>query len=349
MFWRVLLFLGSLTFLGTACGVLADDTCKSVDFGGNRRSLMVTCYTGTQGETAAGTAGALLLLAGFGMLLLALWPLIRPYFDRPAAQGSFPSRGPIGANSSSSSPPPPPPLMATRQQKIERSKSLIAQQPPGRRPLTSQSLFGDAEEYARENAEALIDGAERSVFKAKREIPHIARRQDAVWVFADSSKPFVVALPGGTIYEFGESSMRKHSDRLRNIRVRGIRRTDGRLQLVIGDRLVENLQPPSNAERLVKSLGLEVADDNNESEKSEAILLEEISTVSSAVSSGEEEQLIRRNEPLTKADESLSRASAEALVSDFEGRLRTLKELFDQDLISGQEYSEKRRAILDEL
>ena len=78
MFWRVIAALCSLTFLFGGCGILLDDNCASVDFGGSGRSRTYTCYRYEhQGEMSASAAGGLMLLGGVALMTLAAWPLIR--------------------------------------------------------------------------------------------------------------------------------------------------------------------------------------------------------------------------------------------------------------------------------
>ena len=113
MFWRILLVIGALTFLVNGCSILSDEDCNSVDIGGNRRAMSVTCHRSPNaGEFSQGTAGGLGIVIGLGMITLAAWPLIQN--ARYNRQSNY-----VGSTYSSytsprteqppPNPPPPPP------------------------------------------------------------------------------------------------------------------------------------------------------------------------------------------------------------------------------------------------
>ena len=73
--WRVLGFLGGLTFLAGGIDVLNSD-CPEVLWGGTARSRTYACVE--NGGDISGTGAALLMLGGAClMLLFSLWPIIR--------------------------------------------------------------------------------------------------------------------------------------------------------------------------------------------------------------------------------------------------------------------------------
>lgn len=83
MFWKVLTLIGAGTFVVTGLDVLANSNCVTAKFGG-ARVITVTCYSNNYGDMSGKTAGLLTLLAGFALLIFALWPQILNYQKRRA-------------------------------------------------------------------------------------------------------------------------------------------------------------------------------------------------------------------------------------------------------------------------
>ena len=125
MFWRILLVICGLTFLGNGCQVLGDENCNSVDIGGNRRAMSYECHRSPHvGEFSGSTAGGLGVAIGSGMILLAIWPFVRGVVEaRSQAPG-------IGGYQSSSPPPSEP-----------RREQTRTSNPPRDPPRSSRSRF----------------------------------------------------------------------------------------------------------------------------------------------------------------------------------------------------------------
>jgi len=187
-----------------------------------------------------------------------------------------------------------------------------------------------------------------AVHKANQDLRHLVRQHDSVWVFSDTSHPFVVALRGGNIYEFGWSGSRMRSARA-GLPIAASRDKLGQLSLTIGDRTLDNLQPKENAERLINLLRLEVGGDVYEdSEGVGASGANNSSDLDAPATDalGMKGDYRKTFEP---TEGSPSRSAAELSTPDIESRLRTLKSLFEQGLISEGDFTERRREILGEL
>ena len=64
--WRLVIGLGSLTFIVGGCDVLAQKDCPSVKFGGTRRNVTFTCVQ-EGGNMSKGAAGSLMLAGGWAL------------------------------------------------------------------------------------------------------------------------------------------------------------------------------------------------------------------------------------------------------------------------------------------
>ena len=113
MIWRILLVIGALTFLANGCSILSDEDCNSVDIGGQRREISVTCHRSPNaGEFSQGTAGTLGIVIGLGMITLAAWPLIQnARYNRQSNYGgsTYSSYTPPRTEQPPPKPPPTPP------------------------------------------------------------------------------------------------------------------------------------------------------------------------------------------------------------------------------------------------
>ncbi len=74
--WRIIAVIASITFFTGGCDILSSQNCDYVDLGGGRR-VTYTCYPyEAEGTMSAGGAAALLILGGFGLLILGFWSVI---------------------------------------------------------------------------------------------------------------------------------------------------------------------------------------------------------------------------------------------------------------------------------
>lgn len=77
VFWRILVFIGGITFVVAGLDILTTSGCESIDFGGSRRSATYSCVPEGAGDMSPGLAGVAMLALGAAMLALALWPWLQ--------------------------------------------------------------------------------------------------------------------------------------------------------------------------------------------------------------------------------------------------------------------------------
>lgn len=236
--------------------------------------------------------------------------------------------------------------------------------------------FSDAEIYASENRLSLHEAAMGSVAKGAKELQRIASSEAVTWVFADSHRPFIVAVGNRTIHEFGKFSMFTRSEHS-GIEVRYTRGRFGEISLRIGSIVLRNLVPQENAERFVNQLNLK--EDSTSSDEEETEVLYKLDEDAQKRVTFLEQQLSAAGIPfdwehgelvVSKKHESLvdqiidelddfspndspqstvSKVEDEEDVDDIEQRLLRLKKLKDQGLISDSDMSERAREILKEI
>lgn len=77
MLWRILATLGAGSFMVGGCDIAATEGCESVDFSGTYRTARYACTYGLyEGDLAASTAVAVMILGGLAAILLMWLPSI---------------------------------------------------------------------------------------------------------------------------------------------------------------------------------------------------------------------------------------------------------------------------------
>lgn len=158
----------------------------------------------------------------------------------------------------------------------------------------NSSTFREAEAYAHEHRKRLHEASLGSVPYAANELRDLDPFQPKTWVFTDSHRPLLVAVGDRLLYEAGKYSMFKRSNDFGHSVTYG-RDRFGRISLCIDSRLLRDLEPQENAERLVRQL--QIPEDPTLLDDSDTEVLYEFDESSVAVRSSLEVALTHHSVP----------------------------------------------------
>lgn len=256
----------------------------------------------------------------------------------------------------------------TRQQQTSTNPAMVGE---ARRGLPPSLVFGDATKYIERNSPRLSDTHRQAVQKAINDVnvSTVSSSVPLVWAFADSNKPFLVAH-GGKLFQFGPTAMALWTKDSNQPLKCAIDRF-GSISFQINGVLIQNIEPSSNAERMISILDIprddSILGENHELRLTVAENLEGlrdafeeamasrgiafewegnepvIQTIHQDVVKRLIEDILASPQPDKNSDQTTED------MSPIEYRIRQLQKLHDDGLITEDELAERRKEILREI